>query len=62
MVFPYVAGVAVATHQTRPALEDDADWIHLPGAFAAMHVGWGYGFWARLVRRLGRRVLYSILG
>jgi hypothetical protein len=58
MVFPYVAGVAVATRQTRPALEEDSDWIYLPGAFAAMHVGWGYGFWARLLRR----ALYSILG
>ena len=44
MVSPYVAGVAVATRQTRPVLENDADWVHLPGAFTAMHVGWGYGF------------------
>jgi hypothetical protein len=51
MVSPYAAGVAVATWQTRRALEDDADWVHLPGAFTAMHVGWGYGFWARLARR-----------
>jgi hypothetical protein len=55
MASPYVAGVVVATRQTRPALENDADWVHLPGAFVAMHVGWGYGFWARLVRRLVRR-------
>jgi len=52
MVSPYVAGVAVATWQTRRALEDDAEWVYLPGAFAAMHVGWGYGFWAGLVRGL----------
>jgi succinoglycan biosynthesis protein ExoA len=55
MVSPYVAGVAVATRKTRGALEDDADWVHLPGAFAAMHVGWGYGFWAGLIRGLLRR-------
>jgi hypothetical protein len=55
MVAPYVAGVAVATQQTRDALEDDADWVHLPGAFAAMHVGWGYGFWAGLVRGVAGR-------
>jgi succinoglycan biosynthesis protein ExoA len=55
MVAPYAAGVAVATQKTRSALEDDADWVHLPAAFTAMHVGWGYGFWAGLVRGLARR-------
>jgi succinoglycan biosynthesis protein ExoA len=55
MVAPYVAGVTVATRQTRAVLEDDTDWVHLPGAFAAMHVGWGYGFWAGLARGLVRR-------
>jgi succinoglycan biosynthesis protein ExoA len=52
MVSPYVMGVAVATRQTRRALENDADWTHLPAAFTAMHVGWGYGFWAGLVHGL----------
>jgi hypothetical protein len=56
MVTPYVAGVAVATKQTRRALADDADWVYLPGAFTAMHIGWGYGFWAGLVRGVARRV------
>jgi succinoglycan biosynthesis protein ExoA len=67
MVGPYVAGVAVATRQTRQTLKDveevtdpeyadeDRAWIHLPAAFAAMHVGWGYGFWAGLARGLARR-------
>lgn len=55
MVAPYAAGVALATQKTRGALEEDADWVHLPAAFAAMHVGWGYGFWAGLVRGLARR-------
>ncbi|WP_151084736.1 glycosyltransferase family 2 protein [Nocardioides cynanchi] len=54
MISPYLAGVALATRQTRATLEDDADWIHLPGAFAAMHVGWGYGFWAGLLRGMLR--------
>ncbi len=57
MVSPYVAGVAVATRQTRAILENDADWVHLPGAFTAMHVGWGYGFWAGLTRGLSRRCI-----
>ena len=57
MVSPYVGGVAVATRQTRAILENDADWVHLPGAFTAMHVGWGYGFWAGLTRGLSRRCI-----
>jgi hypothetical protein len=57
MVAPYVAGVAAATRQTRRTLEEDGEWIHLPGAFAAMHVGWGYGFWSGLVRGLVRRAV-----
>lgn len=56
MVAPYAAGVAVATRQTRGTLEHDADWVHLPGAFAAMHVGWGYGFWAGLARGIRSRL------
>lgn len=55
MVSPYVAGMVVATRQTRRALEDDAEWVHLPGAFAAMHIGWGYGFWAGLLHAPFRR-------
>jgi succinoglycan biosynthesis protein ExoA len=55
MLLPYVAGVGVATGQTRRTLEDEAVWVHLPGAFAAMHLGWGYGFWHGLVRGLVRR-------
>jgi succinoglycan biosynthesis protein ExoA len=54
MVSPYVAGVVLATRQTRRELEDDSDWVHLPAAFTAMHVGWGYGFWAGLARGLMR--------
>ena len=52
----YAAGVTVATRQTRGTLEHDADWVHLPGAFAAMHVGWGYGFWAGLARGIRSRL------
>jgi GT2 family glycosyltransferase len=55
MVAPYAAGVALATRTTRRGLEEDADWVHLPGAFTAMHIGWGYGFWAGLARGLARR-------
>jgi succinoglycan biosynthesis protein ExoA len=55
MASPYLAGLTLATRQTRTALDDEADWIYLPGAFAAMHIGWGYGFWAGLARGLRRR-------
>jgi succinoglycan biosynthesis protein ExoA len=62
MVAPYAVGVAIATRQTRSTLENDADWVHLPGAFAAMHVGWGYGLWAGLARGLVRRIISPIRG
>jgi succinoglycan biosynthesis protein ExoA len=62
MVCPYVAGVGVATRQTRRALDNDADWVHLPGAFTAMHVGWGYGFWAGLTRGLVKRARAQMRG
>ena len=41
---PYPAAVAVATSRTAPAVDGDAR-RHLPAAFAAMHLGWGLGFW-----------------
>jgi succinoglycan biosynthesis protein ExoA len=62
MLSPYVAGVAVATWQTRRSLDEPADWVHLPAAFMAMHVGWGYGFWVGLARGLNKRLESRILG
>ena len=41
---PYVLGVIAATWRTAPKVDGSAR-KHLPGAFVAMHVGWGVGFW-----------------
>jgi cellulose synthase/poly-beta-1,6-N-acetylglucosamine synthase-like glycosyltransferase len=62
MLSPYLAGIAVASWQTRRSLEEGTDWRYLPGAFAAMHVGWGYGFWVGLARGLNKRLESRILG
>ena len=56
---PYVAGVVIASRQVAPSIDPEAR-RHLPGAFAAMHVGWGLGFWQGVVevareRLSGRR-------
>jgi GT2 family glycosyltransferase len=51
MVSPYVASVAAASVLTSRRLDHREDAIHLPAAFAAMHVGWGVGFWLGLLGR-----------
>ena len=47
---PY--GLAVAAESLRCArrLEDPRDGVWLPAAFAAMHTGWGLGFWSGALR------------
>jgi hypothetical protein len=52
MMAPYAAAITAATAQTAPRLDSRRDLASLPGAFVAMHVGWGIGFWAG-VRRVG---------
>jgi hypothetical protein len=56
MAAPYAVGLAIASVRTGAELDDKAK-PYLPGAFAAMHVGWGYGFWAGLASALTRRQL-----
>jgi succinoglycan biosynthesis protein ExoA len=41
---PYLAVLGAATAVNAPALDREAR-PHLPLAFAAMHLGWGLGFW-----------------
>ena len=49
MVAPYVAGLAAATAVTAKEVDPPARrWV--APAFAAMHVGWGIGFWEGLTR------------
>jgi cellulose synthase/poly-beta-1,6-N-acetylglucosamine synthase-like glycosyltransferase len=51
MTGPYVVALAAATALTTRRLEHRGDAIHVAPAYAAMHLGWGAGFWMRLVRR-----------
>jgi succinoglycan biosynthesis protein ExoA len=54
MAAPYLLGVAVASVETGRQLEATSDRLKLPAAFAAMHVGWGLGFWAGGIRHATR--------
>ena len=47
MVAPYGIGLIAATTREGKKL-DAAARLRLPGAFAAMHVAWGVGFWSGL--------------
>ena len=48
MLAPYAAAVAVATATSAGRLDTSGERLRLPGAFMAMHVGWGVGFWSQL--------------
>lgn len=47
-MLPYVAAVGVASAHAAGPLQTTAERVRLPVAFAAMHLGWGLGFWSRL--------------
>jgi glycosyltransferase involved in cell wall biosynthesis len=51
----YAAGVALATARTAGDV-DPAARRYVPGGFAAMHIGWGIGFWEGILDlvRVGR--------
>ncbi|CAN5778815.1 glycosyltransferase family 2 protein [soil metagenome] len=57
LLAPYGLAVAAASMQAGRELDSAADRAFVPGAFVAMHVGWGLGFWSRLLSTLasGRR-------
>jgi len=46
---PYAAGLAVAGAGAARGLSDRRARVLLPAAFAAMHVGWGLGFWKSML-------------
>lgn len=52
MVTPYCAALGVASMGTARTLHSSAAQIQVPGAYLAMHLGWGLGFWSGLVRRM----------
>jgi cellulose synthase/poly-beta-1,6-N-acetylglucosamine synthase-like glycosyltransferase len=54
-VSPYLFGLAVASAVTAPKLDDHSARPWLPAAFAAMHLGWGIGFWEGLIGVLRSR-------
>jgi glycosyltransferase involved in cell wall biosynthesis len=55
IVAPYLSGLTVSTVAACRHLPDLAARVRLPAAFAAMHLGWGVGFWEGIGRRLRQR-------
>jgi succinoglycan biosynthesis protein ExoA len=57
-VAPYVLFLAAGTLRERRHLDEVNEQLRLPAAFAAMHLGWGVGFWQGVARRrrAGRRL------
>ncbi|HOT79203.1 MAG TPA: glycosyltransferase family 2 protein, partial [Microthrixaceae bacterium] len=49
---PYVGILAVATVTVSPTLVVSESQRWLPAAFAAMHLGYGHGFWEGAIRRI----------
>lgn len=52
----YGAALTVATVSTIREVEGGAARMHVPAAFAAMHVGWGVGAWGGVRRMLAGRL------
>ena len=50
LLAPYGIAISAASVATGRDLESPADRAYVPLAFAAMHVGWGLGFWSGLLR------------
>jgi cellulose synthase/poly-beta-1,6-N-acetylglucosamine synthase-like glycosyltransferase len=46
MLAPYAAAVAAESVRLAPRLDRAAEQLRVPAAIAAMHVGWGLGFWS----------------
>ena len=57
MLAPYAVAVLLESVRLSRRLEHPGEQIRVPGAIAAMHVGWGLGVWSGLVRRLGARIV-----
>jgi cellulose synthase/poly-beta-1,6-N-acetylglucosamine synthase-like glycosyltransferase len=53
---PYLAAVGVESVRTGRQLASPRERIWLPGAFVAMHLGWGLGFWSGVRRTLPGRL------
>ncbi len=55
MVAPYIVAVAAESVRAGRRLESPGDRLRLPGAFVAMHIGWGVGFWSGVRKTLPQR-------
>lgn len=51
LIAPYVAALLAATATVLRRNRDPAAAPFVPAAFVAMHVGWGLGFWERMLSR-----------
>lgn len=51
---PYPLAVLAAAGKTSGNVADPGAGLYLPGAFIAMHVGWGVGFWEGVWARMRR--------
>jgi succinoglycan biosynthesis protein ExoA len=54
-VCPYLVAVIAASAITAPKLKDGPSRLWLPAAFAAMHIGWGIGFWEGVIEMIRPR-------
>ena len=54
MLTPYVCALLAESVRLAPRLDTTAERIRVPAAFAAMHLGWGWGFWEGVATYLGR--------
>jgi succinoglycan biosynthesis protein ExoA len=55
-IAPYLVALTLASVGAARRLESNEERRHLPGAFVAMHVGWGAGVWSRLAEPALHRV------
>ena len=55
MIAPYALAVTSESVRAGRLLESRDDRLRLPGAFVAMHIGWGVGFWSGVASTLPRR-------
>jgi hypothetical protein len=53
---PYLLAVGVESARLGRRLPEPRERLVVPGAFLAMHLAWGLGFWARLVETLPKRL------
>jgi hypothetical protein len=52
MVAPYAAAITAESVRLARTLDEPEARVYLPGAFLAMHVGWGVGVWSRAAQLL----------